>query len=303
MKNVALINLKVWSCLECPFIRGENGSLYCTRESSDLLKKGIVLDDPEIVPDFCPFVLERIQNMIDAMDASSYSAMPKKWLNAIEKRQKEGDPNQKFMADHGFAHAERVYQYGKEFLENCAGYGYSSPDMVQKEKLLLRIAAKLHDIGLADSPRNHAIHSSELAKKYLLKMNLDINDVQMITHAIFNHSKGKETDSIIDAALILGDKLDVTRERIIRPNNSVLYELSKVKKVSFKILGTGKNAERTELRYYIHEDAENFDVMQLRDWKKCISIPKMISEEWLEISDFKFFVDNSEVDVTEILKD
>ena len=257
------------------------------------------MGDGEAIPDFCPFVIERLEKVLKVIDEGSIGTIPKKFINQIERKQKD-DPNPKFYADHGWGHVRRVTAIGKDFLESCVGYGYSSSNTVLKEKFLLEIAALMHDIGLADSARNHEIHSAELAKKYLSgpKVDIDLEDACTIVHAIYNHSKGDETQTIIDAALILADKLDVAKERIIRPEDEITKELLKVHATGFRFHGKLGKAKSAELWY---ETDEGFNALALRDWPKAVSIPYRITTEFLGLSEFMFTINGRQIDFKGII--
>lgn len=303
MKNVAKINLEIDKCSECPYCNNPEGSVshYCAH---DLKNPGIDVGNGEKVPDFCPFVLQRLKAVYDRMTSANSVTIPTKFLNQIEKKQID-DPNPKFGADHGFKHAKRVYEYGEKFLFDMISHGLNTNNSIQKQQLLLSIAARLHDIGLADSSRNHAIHSSELAKKYLQppKIDIDIQDACDIAHAIYNHSDGEDTRNLLDAALLLGDKLDVTKERIVRVTGPITAELLKVETVEFVILGRYQTDRESgsvtgvELRYTTSGD--NFKVSALSEWPKCISVPRRVAMDFLEVP-FKFIVDGVEVDMKKL---
>ena len=298
MRNVAKINLELEHCTECPYCRKPQGysELYCQH---DLYTPGIEVGDGDVIPDFCPFVIERLENVLKTIEDGSVGTIPKKYLNQIERKQKD-DPDPKFGVDHAWSHIRDVTAFGKAFLGDCVEYGYSTPNTVQKEGILLAIAAYLHDIGLADSSRNHEIHSAELAKKYLSgpKIDIDVEDAYTIVHAIYNHSKGEETRTIVDAALVLADKLDVVKSRVVRPTDEFVKEMTKINKASFRIYGRDHKAEGAVLRY---EADEGFDVAKMKLHPKHIQIPKMIATEYLGLPTFKFMVNDEVVDIKGII--
>lgn len=298
MQNVAKINLELSRCTDCPYCRKLQGyaDYFCQH---DLATPGIEVGDGELVPDFCPFVIERLKKVLDTIKDGTSTTIPKKYLNQIEKKQKD-DPDPKFGADHSFAHITRVIDIGNSFFDECFEYGYTDSNKVLKERYLFSIAVYLHDIGLADSSRNHDIHSAELAKKYLSgpKVDIDLEDAYTIVHAIGNHSKGEETRTIIDAALILADKLDVTKHRIVRVTSPITKELLKVEKIDFELSGKKGKVELATLRYTTNGD---FDALSLREWPKCVSIPMMVAKKFLKVPNFQFIVDGVEINVKEII--
>lgn len=297
MKNVAKINLEIKKCKQCPFGRHPEGyeSWFCVH---DMINPGLEVGDGSEVPDYCPFVTQRLKRVLEAISGATATTMPKKYINEVERKQKNNDPDPKFGADHAWNHIRNVQTIGKDFLNQCYDFGYTDSSKIEKQALLFEIAAFFHDIGLAESARGHAIHSSELAKKCLSKYDIDEEDLRVITHAIANHSDGMDTRTMIDAALVLADKLDVTRDRIVRITDNITRELTKVEKASFVIKGKNGKAEEAVLEY---ETEEGFDPMALRDWPKSIMIPKMITEEFLKIAKFTFLVNGEEIDVKNIL--
>jgi HD superfamily phosphodiesterase len=296
MSNIAIINLSLSCCAECPYVRKNSGEYFCIH---DLKSPGLSVGGGDMIPDFCPFVLKRLEEVLKTMDSVSGYSIPKKFINQVERKQVD-DPHPKFGADHGWKHAARVYNYGSEFLENLIPWGLNTPDSIQKQKLLLGIASKMHDIGLADSAQNHAIHSAELTKKYFesKKVDIDIEDACAIVHAIYNHSDGDVTLSLLDAALIMGDKLDVTNKRIVRVTDKITSELTKVESVDFSFFGQNGKAEGAELSY---TTTEQFDVNALKEWPKCVAIPRMITTKFLGLSEFRFKVNDEEIDVKKLI--
>ncbi|MBR1801643.1 HD domain-containing protein [Candidatus Saccharibacteria bacterium] len=294
MANVAKINLLVERCMDCPYCRKPQGyaEFYCQH---DLRTPGVEVGDGERVPDYCPFVIERLKGVLEMVENGGSGAFPKKLLKQIERKQID-DPNPKFGADHSFRHARRVSEIGVDFLEHCVGYGFSSPNTVLKEKLLFQIAAWLHDIGLADSVRNHEIHSAELAKKFLTgaKIDIDAEDADVIVHAVANHSKGDETQTIVDAALILADKLDVTSDRIVRLTDGITREVQKIQAAEFKFYGKLGQPKGAELRYMVDE---GFDRKFFRIWPKAIQVPYRLTTEYFGLEEFRFLINGEPVEL------
>lgn len=297
--NVAKISLEIRKCRDCPFVREQKGyaGWFCTH---DLRTPGIEVNE-NMVPSWCPFVVGRLQEVLNTMNSVNDSSIPKKWINQIERKQ-EDHPDPKFGADHAWGHVLRVTEYGERFLEECVGFSILSNNEIQRLKLLLRISAMLHDVGLAESNRNHAIHSAEMAKKYLLssKVDIDEEDVKEIYHAIYNHSDGRETRNYLDAALLIGDMLDVNRERMTRNTGSIIEELRKVTEVKYELFGKLAEPKGARLKYYT--DGTGFDVFKLRSWPKAVLIPQEITLGFLGLSEFRFFVDEKEVELKRVIQ-
>ena len=298
MQNVAKINLEFERCVDCPYCRKPDGyaEYYCQH---DLKTPGVEVGDGEEVPDFCPFVIQRLKKVLDTIQEGTVGTIPKKYINQVERKQKD-DPHEKFGADHSWRHIKRVTEIGVDFLEHGVAYGYSSANTVLKEKLLFQIAAYMHDIGLADSAINHDIHSASLTEKYLSssKIDIDIRDAYMIVHAIANHSDGGEINTNVDAALILADKLDVTADRIVRVTDKITAECLKIKAAEFKLYGKLGKAKGAELRYTVDE---GFDLSVFKAWPKAIRIPYRVTTEYLGLKEFKFLINGELINLKGIM--
>ncbi|MBQ3145296.1 MAG: HD domain-containing protein [Clostridia bacterium] len=81
---------------------------------------------------------------------------------------------------------------------------------------LAKIAGYLHDIGNAVNRVEHAHTGAILAYNILKDMGMDIKERTEIMSAIGNHESTVVSD--ISAALILADKSDVHRDRILNKN-------------------------------------------------------------------------------------
>jgi hypothetical protein len=304
MRNVAKINLEINRCVECPYCNKPEGCSECFC-AHDLKHPGLELGDGETIPDFCPFVLERLRGVLAVIDNCSCGSIPKKYLNQIEKRQRD-DPHPKFGADHSFGHAQSVTRIGIKFLESCVPYGFTTPNTIQKEILLFKIAAYMHDIGLADSAHNHAIHSAELTKAFFAKnpkIDIDMEDAYTIVHAISNHSDGAETRTMTDAALILADKLDVTSQRIVRVTDKITEAVTHIVSTKYELYGEKKKGQMKAIgARLIYKTDGNFDVSAIKIWPKSIRIPQMITKDFLGLSEFHFVLDEEEIDIETVLK-
>ena len=84
---------------------------------------------------------------------------------------------------------------------------------------LAKIAGYLHDIGNGVNRVDHAHSGAILAYNILKDMGMDIKDRAEIMSAIGNHDEATGTAvSDISAALILADKSDVHRDRVVNKN-------------------------------------------------------------------------------------
>lgn len=84
---------------------------------------------------------------------------------------------------------------------------------------LAKIAGYLHDIGNGVNRVDHAHSGAILAYNILKEMGMDIKDRLEIMSAIGNHDEATGTAvSDVSAALILADKSDVHRDRVVNKN-------------------------------------------------------------------------------------
>lgn len=84
---------------------------------------------------------------------------------------------------------------------------------------LAKIAGYLHDIGNGINRVDHAHTGAILAYNILKDMGMDVKDRTEIMSAIGNHDEQTGTAvSDISAALILADKSDVHRDRVVNKN-------------------------------------------------------------------------------------
>ena len=94
---------------------------------------------------------------------------------------------------------------------------------------LARIAGYMHDIGNVVNRTDHAHSGAILAYQILKEMGMNIEDRTEIMMAIGNHDEATGTAvSDISAALILADKSDVHRNRVVNKNMSTFDKHDKV---------------------------------------------------------------------------
>lgn len=110
--------------------------------------------------------------------------------------------------DHSEAHTALVAERAAMVLRE---FGYS-----EHEQELVKIAGFMHDIGNAINRKNHAEYGGLLANEILKQTDLSLEDRITIVSAISHHdeSTGRAMD-VISAALIIADKTDVRRSRVL----------------------------------------------------------------------------------------
>lgn len=113
--------------------------------------------------------------------------------------------------EHSFRHISIVSKRAGDVLD-LLGY--------DKQRVeLAKIAGYLHDIGNCVNRHEHANSSAILAYQILKDMNMNPKDRTDIMMAIGNHDEKTGTAvSDISAALILADKSDVHRDRVVNAN-------------------------------------------------------------------------------------
>ena len=123
--------------------------------------------------------------------------------------------------EHSVRHVTIVSNRAAELLETL---GYD------KERIeLAKIAGYMHDIGNCVNRVDHAHSGAILAYQILRGMGMDIDNRTEIMMAIGNHDEQTGTAvSDISAALILADKSDVHRSRVVNKNISTFDKHDKV---------------------------------------------------------------------------
>ena len=115
--------------------------------------------------------------------------------------------------EHGHRHISIVSKRAGEILEKL---GYP-----ERTVELTRIAGYMHDIGNCVNRVDHAHTGAILAYNILKEMGMPIEEITEIMMAIGNHDENTGTAvSDISAALILADKSDVHRDRVVNKNLS-----------------------------------------------------------------------------------
>ena len=115
--------------------------------------------------------------------------------------------------EHGHRHISIVSKRAGDILEKL---GYP-----ERTVELTRIAGYMHDIGNCVNRVDHAHTGAILAYNILKEMGMPIEEITEIMTAIGNHDENTGTAvSDISAALILADKSDVHRDRVVNKNLS-----------------------------------------------------------------------------------
>lgn len=123
--------------------------------------------------------------------------------------------------EHSIRHVTIVSNRAAKILETL---GYP------EERIeLAKIAGYMHDIGNCVNRVDHAHSGAILAYQILKEMGMDVQRRTEIMMAIGNHDEQTGTAvSDISAALILADKSDVHRDRVVNTNMSTFDKHDKV---------------------------------------------------------------------------
>lgn len=123
---------------------------------------------------------------------------------------KKGSDNLKVLGftDHSEVHSALVADRAAKVLE---AFGYS-----EHEIELAKIAGFMHDMGNAVNRSRHGEYGALLANELLKDTDMSLEDRVTVISAIGNHDEGTGgAKDAISAALIIADKTDVRRNRVI----------------------------------------------------------------------------------------
>ena len=114
--------------------------------------------------------------------------------------------------EHGMRHAGIVAANSALILERLGRYS-------EREIEMARISGLLHDIGNLISRDAHSTTSALLAYDLLRERGMPISEIVQVAAAIGVHDEVicAEPTSDIGAAVVIGDKADVARERVRNP--------------------------------------------------------------------------------------
>ena len=164
-------------------------------------------------------------------------------------------------------------KYHADFVANMVEHILSGLSYDERTVELGKIAGLLHDIGCIGGKKGHAKRSSEMCTTFLNKIDVTAPEKSIIIHAIKDHSNGDDIRSPVGAALLIADKVNVSRERVLYPADVNTYHknLLEVYKVDVSI------ADKTIIINYISTD--KFSPFVLFDlWSKAFSVPAKAAE-------------------------
>ena len=149
--------------------------------------------------------------------------------------------------EHSTRHISIVSKRASDILET---FGYSK-DRKKKKK----IAGYLHDIGNCVNRVDHAQSGALLAYNILKDMGMNDKDRIEIMMAIGNHDEQTGTAvSDISAALILADKSDVHRDRVVNRN---LSTFDKHDRVNYAVTNANLELDESERKIILNLTIDN----------------------------------------------
>ena len=169
--------------------------------------------------------------------------------------------------EHSLRHVSIVSNRAGMILEEL---GYD-----EKRIELAKIAGYLHDIGNSVNRIDHAQSGAIMAYDILKEMGMNVKDRTEIMSAIGNHDEESGTAiSDISAALILADKSDVHRERVLKTNitNFDIHD-----KVNYAVTEADLNIYKDEKRIELDLTIDN-NICPVLDYFEIFMARTMMSK-------------------------
>ena len=172
------------------------------------------------------------------------------------------EENGKMTHDHTLRHAKHVADTTSKLLSQLGAD--------EDEFGLAYVAALLHDIGCVHGKKGHAKAGAEMVEKYIQKFDLFDKEKQTIVNAVARHGKSEHAKELIDYCLVLADKCDWNKVRVVPGKYSHLAYLNTIKSndINFK---DGKLI----LEY---EKSDNFNYNGFYAFPKSIDEPILIGQ-------------------------
>ncbi len=149
--------------------------------------------------------------------------------------------------EHGHRHISIVSKRAGDILEKL---GYP-----ERTVELTRIAGYMHDIGNCINRVDHAHSGAILAYNILKDMGMPVDERTEIIMAIGNHDENTGSAiSDISAALILADKSDVHRDRVVNRN---LSTFDKHDRVNYAVTNAELNLDEKERKIILNLKIDN----------------------------------------------
>lgn len=180
---------------------------------------------------------------------------------------------------------DTINETNKEFLFACHGRYHTMWVVNTINKILTElnysnriielgmISGLLHDIGAIKGKKGHAIRSAEMCKKFLDKTNLSDIEKQIVWHSIEDHSNGININSPVGAALLIADKIDLSKHRVTELGKKDNWHSNLLEIENTNVVIN----EQTIIIDYIVTPDFSIDIFK-SEWKKGILVPIKASE-------------------------
>ena len=170
-----------------------------------------------------------------------------------------------FMACHG--------RYHTDFVITTVEYILKSLSYKEKIVELGKIAGLFHDIGCVQARKGHSKISAEMCAVLLEKTSLSAKDREVIVQAVYDHSDGDNITSPVGAALLIADKSDVSKDRVLplRYDDRWHRNLCEIEKMEIRIY------DKIITINYITSDNFSKDIL-IEEWYKGIMLPIKAAE-------------------------
>lgn len=179
--------------------------------------------------------------------------------------------------DHSRHHAAKVAQTAAWILEELE---------YDKETIeLAKIAGYMHDIGNCVNRNDHPHSGAVMAFHILRDMKMSYDDIAVVINAIGQHdeSTGAPVDAV-SAALILGDKTDVRRNRVRKVNKASFDKHDRVNYAAIKSeLFIDKDKKTIKLSITLDEK-----ICSIMDYFEIFTKRMMMSRRAAELLGLKF---------------
>lgn len=181
------------------------------------------------------------------------------------------------LTDHSKHHAIKVAQTASWILSEL---GFDEHTIE-----LAKIAGYMHDIGNCVNRTDHPHSGAVMAFQILRDMEMPYDDIAVVINAIGQHdeSTGTPVDAV-SAALILGDKTDVRRNRVRKVNQSSFDKHDRVNYAAIKSeLDIDKEKKTIKLSIALDEE-----ICSIMDYFEIFTKRMMMSRRAAEMLGLKF---------------
>ena len=205
------------------------------------------------------------------------------WAKIVSNLTPEDDV--KFGCDHGIQHWLNVSRIAADFARQAGGNDY--------EIAMADLAGLLHDCGMICGEPNHAENGANIVRPYLRARLGDTGsgmltdfDVEIVCHAIAQHSDYAEINNLVDAALTFADKVDLGHHRTISIHTDIQLSASQIERIDYTV-----EDDAVIVNYTTTPDFNAYFFMT--SWPKAYEVPLKVAV-WLK-KDCQFFVNNQRI--------